>query len=131
MRVLLDTHSLLWWLAGDERLSLAARETSGSLDNIILVSAVSAWEVSTKFRIGKLPGAREVALDIASCLSSQGFVAIPITLEQAQQAGLLLGPHRDPFDRMLIAQAQLEGLTMVTHDRAFADYDEAQAWVKE
>ena len=128
MKVLLDTHSLLWWLAGDERLSLAARETIGSLDNIILVSAVSAWEVSTKFRIGKLPGAREVALDIASCLSSQGFVAIPITLEQAQQAGLLLGPHRDPFDRMLIAQSLALGVPIVSNEEVFDDYGVSRIW---
>ena len=128
MRVLLDTHSLLWWLAGDERLSLVARETIGSLDNIILVSAVSAWEVSTKYGMGKLPGAREVALDMASCVSSQGFTAIPITLEQAQQAGLLSGSHRDPFDRMLIARSLALGVPIVSNEEIFDDYGVTRIW---
>lgn len=128
MKVLLDTHALLWWLSGDERLSVDARELIGSLDNTVLVSAASAWEVSTKYRLGKLPGAREVALDIASCLASQGFQAIPITLDQAQQAGSLPGPHRDPFDRMLIAQAQDLAVPLVSNEVVFDSYGVSRIW---
>lgn len=128
MKVLLDTHALLWWLAGDDRLSRVARETIGSLDNQILVSAVSAWEISTKFRIGRLPGAREIALDMDTCLSSQGFMAIPITLDQARQAGLLQGTHRDPFDRMLIAQSLSLGAPIVSNEKVFDEYGVTRIW---
>lgn len=128
MKVLLDTHALLWWLAGDERLSLAAREVIGSLDNVVLVSAVSAWEVSTKYRLGKLPGARDVALDMASCLASQGFVTLPIAIEHAQQAGLLPGPHRDPFDRMLVAQSLALGIPLVSNEAVFDGYGVTRIW---
>jgi PIN domain nuclease of toxin-antitoxin system len=128
MKVLLDTHAFLWWLAGDERLSIPAREVIGSLHNTVLVSAASAWEVSTKYRIGKLPGAREVALDMASCLASQNFVPIPITLEQAQQAGLLPGPHRDPFDRILIAQALDLAIPLISNETVFDTYGVSRIW---
>ena len=125
MKVLLDTHALLWWLGGDERLSAGARAAIHSAEHTVLVSAVSAWEVATKFRIGKLPGAEDAARDMAGCLRSQGFVAVPITLDQAQRAGLLPGHHRDPFDRMLIAQAQAENLSVMTGDPNFSLYEVA------
>ena len=86
------------------------------------MSAATAWEIATKVRIGKLPGAEELAHDIPSYVLSQGFEHLPITLEHAQRAGSLPGPHRDPFDRMLIAQATRERLTLATRDPVFRRY---------
>lgn len=128
MKVLLDTHALLWWLGGDERLSAGARAAIHSAEHTVLVSAVSAWEVATKFRIGKLPGAEEAARDMAGCLRSQGFVAVPITLDQAQRAGLLPGHHRDPFDRMLIAQSLAMGVPLVSNELIFDSYGVERIW---
>ncbi len=128
MRVLLDTHALLWWLAGDERLSMPARQLIGEPQTTVLVSAASAWEIATKYRIGKLPGAREVALDMGSALSSQGFTALPIALEHAQQAGLLAGAHRDPFDRMLIAQSLALSVPLVSNEELFDSFGVTRIW---
>jgi PIN domain nuclease of toxin-antitoxin system len=119
VRLLLDTHALLWWLDGDRRLSLKARRAIADESNVILVSAVSAWEITTKARLGKLPGATDVAGDVAACVTAQGFLSLDITLLHAQRAGNLPGPHRDPFDRMLIAQSQIEDVAFVTDDDAF------------
>lgn len=122
MRALLDTHTFLWWLDGDRRLAAAARDLIGKADNEILVSAASAWEICTKVRIGKLPGAKIVAATLPRCISSQGFEPLAITVVHAQRAGALPGPHRDPFDRMLIAQSQVENLPLVSNDRIFDPY---------
>ena len=123
MRLLLDTHVLIWWLAGDPMLSANAKAAVADPGNEALVSAASAWEVATKYRIGKLPQAAALAADMPSVLTGQGFVELPITVRHAQAAGSLPGPHRDPFDRMLIAQAIEEGLTILTRDRSFKAYD--------
>ena len=128
MRVLLDTHTLLWWLDGDRRLSRRARHTIGAETTTVLVSAASAWEITTKVRIGKLPGAMDVAADVAGCLAQQRFDSLDITVLHAQRAGRLPGSHRDPFDRMLIAQAQIEDLTIVTNDRIFDTYGVSRLW---
>jgi PIN domain nuclease of toxin-antitoxin system len=87
VRLLLDTHALLWWLDGDRRLSLKARRAIASDSNAILVSAVSAWEITTKARLGKLPGAADVSDDVAGCVTSQGFLPLDITILHAQRAG--------------------------------------------
>jgi len=126
--VLLDTHALLWWLDGDERLSLVAREAIGGFDREIYVSAASAWEITTKFRLGKLPGAAKVANDVAGCVKSQGFRALPIQIEHAQRSGHLPGHHRDPFDRMLVAQALVENLQLVTNELLFERYGVERLW---
>ena len=128
MRVLLDTHTLLWWLDGDRRLSRRARRTIADEGNTVLVSAASAWEIATKARIGKLPGALEVASDIAGCLASQRFDSLDITVLHAQRAGRLPGTHRDPFDRMLVAQAQIEDLPIVSNDGVFDAYGVTRLW---
>lgn len=128
MRLLLDTHALLWWLDGDRRLSLKARRAIANESNTILVSAASAWEITTKARLGKLPGAAEVAADVAACVASQGFVPLDITLLHAQKAGRLPTAHRDPFDRMLIAQSQMEDVAVVTDDEAFDNFDVRRFW---
>lgn len=128
MRLLLDTHALLWWLDGDRRLSRRARTQLHDVDNVVLVSAVSAWEITTKARIGKLPGALEVAEDVAGAVASQGFTALDISILHAQRAGRLPGGHRDPFDRMLIAQAQLEDVPIVSNETVFDAYGVSRVW---
>ena len=128
MRLLLDTHAFLWWLDGDRRLSLKARRAIATDSNSILVSAASAWEITTKARIGKLPGALDVAADVADCVASQGFSPLDITLLHAQRAGSLAGEHRDPVDRMLIAQGQLEDMAVVSDDEVFDQYGIRRFW---
>jgi PIN domain nuclease of toxin-antitoxin system len=127
MRLLLDTHALLWWLAGDDRLTRAARSGIQSSHNAVLVSAASAWEIATKHRLGKLDGSA-IADGLAPVLISQNFQPLDITLEHAERAGTLAGAHTDPFDRMLIAQAQAERLTLVSNELAFDDYGVARLW---
>ena len=128
MRLLLDTHAFLWWLAGNTRLSMSARRAVEDPDNDVIVSAVSAWEIATKHRIGKLSEAAAVAQDVAGAIASQGFEALPITVEDAERAGGLPGPHGDPFDRMLIAQAVARGLVLVSIDRVFDKYGVRRVW---
>jgi len=89
VQLLLDTHTLLWWLDGDASLSLSAREAIAEEDNDVFLSAASAWEITTKYRLGKLPGAAAVAKDVVGCLASQGFLELPITLLHGQTAGAL------------------------------------------
>jgi PIN domain nuclease of toxin-antitoxin system len=128
MRILLDTHALLWWLDGDARLSKRARAAIGDARTVCLVSAASAWEITTKARLGKLPGALDVAADITGCLRSQQFTPLDISVDHAQRAGSLPGAHRDPFDRMLIAQAQAENLPLVSNDVVFDGYGVVRIW---
>ena len=128
MRLLLDTHALLWWLDGDRRLSRKARTAIGAEINSVIVSAASGWEITTKARLGKLPGAIDVAADVAGCVAGQGFSTLDITILHAQRAGRLPGDHRDPFDRMLIAQAQIEDLSLVSDDRVFDTYGVTRFW---
>lgn len=128
MRVLLDTHAFLWWLDGDRRLPRNERALIADEANIVLVSAASAWEIATKARLGKLGGAAEVAADIGGAVASQGFLALPVTISHAQRAGGLPGPLRDPFDRMLIAQSQLEDLPLISVERIFDRYGVTRLW---
>jgi PIN domain nuclease of toxin-antitoxin system len=128
VRLLLDTHVLIWWLAGDAMLSANAQAAIADPANEVLVSAASAWEIATKYRIGKLPQAAALAADMPSVLSGQGFVELPITVRHAQAAGSLPGPHRDPFDRMLIAQAALADLVLVSNEAVFDRYGVRRLW---
>ncbi len=128
MNLLLDTHAFLWWLAGDRQMSAAAKAAVAEPANMIFVSAVSAWEIATKFRHGKLPGAQAVAADIAAAIASQGFVELPITVPHGQSAGGLAPPHKDPFDRMLIAQSLLERMPLVSIERDFDRYGVQRIW---
>jgi PIN domain nuclease of toxin-antitoxin system len=128
MRILLNTHALLWWLAGDRRLSRRVRAAIEDEQNPVFVSAASAWEVSTKHRIGRLPDAGALATDFASVVASQGFVGVDITLDHGQRAGALPGPHRDPFDRMLIAQAQAEDFDLASNEALFDRYGVRRIW---
>lgn len=128
MRALLDTHTFLWWLNDDRRLSRTARDTIADEANPILVSAASAWEIATKVRKGKLPGAELLAADISRDIADQTFTELAVTVSHAQRAGALPGPLEDPFDRMLIAQAQEEDLVIVGVDRAFDHYRVTRLW---
>jgi len=128
VRVLLDTHTLLWWLDGDRRLSRRARTVIADDDNSVLVSAASAWEISTKVRLGKLPGAIEVAAELPAILRQQNFEPLSVSIVHALRAGNLPGPHRDPFDRMLIAQAQDDDLALLSNERVFDTYGVRRVW---
>jgi PIN domain nuclease of toxin-antitoxin system len=128
VRLLLDTHAFLWWLAGDEQLPTSVRAAMADEDNDIFVSAASAWEITTKHRLGKLPGVAAIIGDIEAVIASQSFMPLPIGIRHGQLGGDLPGPHRDPFDRMLIAQALLEGLTLVSNETAFDTYGVERLW---
>ncbi|MCY4574858.1 MAG: type II toxin-antitoxin system VapC family toxin [Gemmatimonadetes bacterium] len=128
MQLLIDTHAFLWWLAGNERLSRAARDAIGNPDNTVLVSAASAWEITTKHRLGKLPGADEVAGNVMATVENHGFQPLAITVSHAERAGRLPGPHKDPFDRMLIAQALAHDLTLVSIESLFDGFGVRRIW---
>jgi len=128
MRVLLDTHALLWWLAGDRQMSGTARWIVEDEGNSVFVSAASAWEVATKHRLGKLPRAGPLATNFAGVVASQGFLELPIGLEDGQRAGSLAVAHRDPFDRMLIAQAKSHDLALISNEELFDEYGVIRIW---
>ena len=128
LRLLLDTHTLIWWLAGDEALSRRAREAIADEANSISVSAASAMEVATKFRIGKLTGAALLAKDFEAILAAQGFTELPISVTHARLAGEMNIAHKDPFDRFLIAQAQTENMVLVSNEALFDDFAIQRLW---
>ena len=128
MRLLLDTHALIWWLAGDEGLSRPAREAIGDEANSIAVSAASAMEIATKFRIGKLPDAALLARDFEAIIAEQGFAELAITVHHARLAGEMNIAHRDPFDRLLIAQAQAEDMVLVSNEALFDGFAVKRLW---
>jgi len=128
VELLLDTHALLWWLDGDTHLSAPAQDAIGDETNTVWISAASAWEIATKVRIGKLPGACYVADHFGRILDEQSFRALPITVEHALRAGSMPGEHRDPFDRLLIAQTQAEGLTLISNEMLFDDFGVRRLW---
>jgi PIN domain nuclease of toxin-antitoxin system len=128
MRALLDTHTLLWCFNGDPSLSSRARRLIENGSNEILVSAVSAWEIATKVRLGKLPTGEQLVSDFEYFLNQLGFDGLPILLSHAIRAGTLAGDHRDPFDRMLISQAQAENLSVISNDRIFDVYHVRRIW---
>ena len=128
LHALLDTHAFLWWLDDDPSLSSAADQVIRDAGTTVFVSAATAWEITTKFRLGRLPDAAVVAADVDSCIAGQGFTALPITVAHAQRAGGLPGLHGDPFDRMLIAQALAEGCALVSNERLFDRYGVTRLW---
>ena len=117
MRLLLDTHILLWWQQGDRRLNASAQRAIAGADSVF-VSAAVLWEIVIKAQLGKL----HASLDAVFDLSADGFRELPIRGLHARVAGELPPHHKDPFDRMLAAQAQVEGLTLVTSDEIFRKY---------
>lgn len=128
MRLLLDTHALIWWFSGDSSLTPLAKRQISDPKNDVVVSAACGWEIATKYRLGRLPNMANLILDFALHLDRQGFVTLSITSEHAVRAGLLPGTHKDPFDRMLIAQAQAENLAIITDEKIFDDYGVRRIW---
>lgn len=118
MSLLLDTHALLWWLDDNPTLTSEARESISDAHRTVYVSAVTAWEISLKKALGKL----EAPDDLAAALSANAFQELPITIAHANAAGQLPNHHSDPFDRMLVAQAMIENLTLVTRDENIPKY---------
>lgn len=119
MKLLLDSHAFLWWLAEDPKLKAEARQAVADPVSVVHVSAATVWELSIKAALGKLDldGA-----NLAEEIEANDFVELPITARHSLAAAALPSHHQDPFDRMLIAQAQIEGLTIVTRDPAFRAY---------
>ena len=128
MQLLLDTHALVWWFSGNRRLTTNARRAIADMDNQTFVSAAVAWEISTKFRLGKMPSVEDLAIDFRAKVATQGFDELPITVEHGDRAGSLTGFHRDPFDRMLIAQALTDDLTLVSNETLFDQYGVRRLW---
>ena len=115
-------------MAGDPRLSNTAQRAVAAVEAEVVVSAASAWEIATKHRLGKLPEADALASDIRTCIAGQDFQELPITVADADRAGRLSGPVRDPFDRMLIAQALLYDLALVSNEEVFDWYGVNRFW---
>ena len=128
MHLLLDTHALIWWMINSPSLPDAVRRLMLDKGNTIVVSAASAWEMATKVRLGRLPAASDITRNFQEYLSQSGFESLPVSAEHGVRAGLLPGPQRDPFDRMLIAQAQAENLTIVSNELAFDSYGIRRSW---
>lgn len=116
---LIDTHILLWWAFDKAKLEDDSRAIIANQNNLIIVSSASAWEIATKYRIGKLPKAKKLVENYFQVLKQARFAELPVTTAHALRAGRLPIAHRDPFDRMLMAQAELENLPIVTYDSAF------------
>ncbi len=119
MSYLIDTHILLWWLFDDKKLDNECRNIIRNPDCPIIVSSATAWEIATKYRIGKLPEAKQLVEQYSQILHQAKFIELAITTAHALRAGSLPIDHRDPFDRMLVAQAELESLPLITYDKAF------------
>ena len=124
MTLLLDTHVVLWWRTSSTRLKTPVRRAIGTAE-IVWVSAASGWEVAIKQSLGRL----RIQDSFAGMVLDSDFLELPVTLEHAEQLVSLPEHHSDPFDRMLIAQARVEGATLVTHDRQFEAYDVPVVWV--
>jgi PIN domain nuclease of toxin-antitoxin system len=120
MRLLLDTHTFLWWLGEDEALAIPAREAIAAPETLVHVSAATLWEIAIKANLGRLDVSGS---DMAAEIIASGFVELPMTARHAQIAGWLPRHHDDPFDRMLIAQAQADTLTLVSRDAVLQAYD--------
>ena len=128
MKLLLDTHTLVWSMNQTSELSQKAREAIESYENEIQVSVVTVWEAATKFRLGKFPEAGAFVGDPRGVLARFGFSSLSLKLEHALLSGTFPHPHRDPFDRMLVAQALIEKLTLVSADTILDQYGVSRRW---
>ena len=124
MKLLLDTHVLLWWWSDKNRLTSDVRRAI-AMSEVVLVSAASAWEAAIKQALGTL----RLPAPFSTMVAASHFSELPVTCRHAERLAELAPHHRDPFDRMLIAQAQTEGATLVTHDRRIRPYDVSVVWV--
>lgn len=125
---LLDTHTLLWWLFDDPGLSKHAKNAITSPDSRIFVSSVSGWEISIKHHIGKMPHVGHLVKELPLYIRRERFEILPISFEHAMAAGALDSKHKDPFDRMLIAQTRLEELILISNDKVFKKYKIPLLW---
>lgn len=125
---LLDTHTLVWCLLNENKLSVRARGAIASSTGPIFVSAVSAFEIATKVRLGKFEAARDIDADFVGLVRADGFTLLDVRTQHALAAGRFVPAHRDPFDRLLAAQARIESLTLVTRDPAFSTFDVPTLW---
>jgi PIN domain nuclease of toxin-antitoxin system len=128
VRLLLDTHALLWWYSDDPALPKSCRTLVTRPDSSIFVSAVAAWEIATRFRLGKLSSASELIQDFGGYLDREKFASLPVSHEHGIRAGMLWGLHRDPFDRMLMAQAEMQKLFIVRNEKIFDQYGLRRVW---
>ena len=128
MRALLDTHVLLWWLLDDPALSPPADAAISDSSNEVVVSAATTWEIAIKYKQGRLPTAGPFMADFEGAIAAEGFTPLSISIAHGERAGMLPLHHRDPFDRVLIAQALAEGLTLVSNERLFDRYGVARLW---
>ena len=128
MKVLLDTHALLWSVLSPKSLSRRAALLIGDDNNTILVSAASAWEIATKVRLGKLPGAEALEHDFLDIMDTAGYTLLPIDAAAALRAGRFVSLHRDPFDRVLAAQALAEDVPIVSTDKQFEAFGVRRIW---
>lgn len=122
-RLLLDTHVALWWWANDNRLAVTAKEAIADA-SLVFVSAASAWEITIKSALGRV----RLPQSFAEGVNKSGFIELPIGFDHAAAVEFLPSHHADPFDRMLLAQAKVERLVLVTHDRRFEPYGQAIIW---
>jgi PIN domain nuclease of toxin-antitoxin system len=128
VRVLVDTHALLFWLFDDHRLSAVARAHLADPTHEVLVSAASAWEIATQHRLGKLTAADVLVQDIPGWIQRARFTELPISMEHAQRAGALRHAHRDPFDRMIAAQGALEDVPVISRDAVLEEIGVRLIW---
>jgi PIN domain nuclease of toxin-antitoxin system len=128
LRLLLDTHALIWWARLDRRLGRQAATAIGDGDNEVFVSAISALEIATKHRLGKLPEGQRWAADFETEMHAEGFLPLPVSVSHARLAGGLAIPHGDPFDRVLIAQSILEGMALVSNEALFDSFGVTRLW---
>lgn len=128
MKYIFDTHALLWWWTDDPALSPRVRDLISDETNEFLVSAASAWEIATKYRLGKLDIGRDAVARFDELVTLDGFSHLPVSYLHALRVGGLLSEHRDPFDRMLAAQSLIEGVPLVTRDSAFDALGTATVW---
>lgn len=128
MRVLLDTHALLWAVLSPGELSREAAEIIADEANVIFVSAASAWEIATKVRLGKLPGAERFEREFLEVMDDAGYTLLAIDAASALRAGRLAGDHRDPFDRMIAAQAMAQDIPVISADGKLDSFDIRRIW---
>ena len=128
MRLLLDTHALLWTLDDNPKLSSAARAAIADGANEMLISSVSAFEIATKYRIGKLPEFAAIARDFPAILTKLDHTPLSVDMVHAALAGALDHPHGDPFDRLLIAQALVERVPIVSSEKLFDAFGVERIW---
>jgi PIN domain nuclease of toxin-antitoxin system len=128
VKLLLDTHTLIWWLNENPRLSALAKSAISDPNNTVHVSVATAWELSIKVGLGKLPEADEIVAKFELALADEGFSLLAISVTHVRSAGTMQSPHRDPFDRLLAAQANLEDMTLVSSDAKMATLGAPLLW---